>query len=441
MQAPETNKGDALVIPLNYFRILKALWAGKFLILAGTVVCALAAGGVSFLLPKTYESSSTLVLFPTPFKQAEDAVSKLIPRVLSISDYDILLRSDGTLKQVADKIRAMGTWTEEDLKSIENVSGFRRRMDTDVEIVKKTATDIVRSPVIVLKAQASRPELARDLAQTWAVVAEEVATKLNQKGKSGLKDFVQARFDNVSDDLIGVRRKMRDAEIEWNDELERDRLTKKHNRMLMYEEKLMDARMQIATITAEIADLKANFEKEPEKVTLWKSPPTTALFLEKGADGGKKADAPADGRQRGYQEEVVNDSSVYLKQKLLLKESELAGMTEHERQLTTEMVTISKELQELRSEVASRAFERKQLDMLEAPQKHSYELLAEKLEQAKIAESEQATMPDIKLVADAVLPDQKIRPMRSLIVMFGAFAGFALSLSGVILRSVLSELI
>ncbi len=441
MDEKAPSKGDALVIPLNYVMMFRAVWKAKLLILAGTLLCAFVAGGVTFTLPKTYESSATLVLFPTPFKQAEDAVSKLIPRVLTISDYDILLRSEGTLKQVADKIKVLGTWPEKDIRELENVSGLRKRMTIDLEIVKKTATDVVRSPVIVLRAKAGNPEQARDLAQTWAVVGEEVATKLNQKGKSGLKDFVQARFDGAMEGLTSVRKKILEMELQWNDELERDRLTKKHNRMLVYEEKVLDTEMQIATAKAEIADLKAKLEQEPEKLVLWKSPPMEAVFLEKIGQPDRKAAAPGDGKQRGYEEEVLNETNRYLKQKLYLREGELEGMLEYNRILKSEMETVAKELKELRSEVASKAFEHKQLDMQEVPQKRSYDLLAEKLEQAKIAESEEASMPDMKIVADAVLPDHKIRPLRSLIVMFGACMGFALSLGGVLLRSLLAGIV
>ncbi len=434
---PETQEPvNGVVIPLSYVRILREMRAHLWVIAAGTIVAALAGLVTAFLLPETYEASSTLALFPTPFKQAGGEASALIPRVLAVSDYEILLNSDGVLKQVAEKIKALGTWSPEDIESIEEISQMRKCMDTYVEITEKTVQGVVRSPVILLKSRSDTPEKARDLAQAWAEVGEELANKLNKKGKSGLKEFITGRFDSSKQGLEGIRRQIRDVEIEYNDELEHARLAKKHERLISYEEKLVDLRMQIATTKEEIADLQKNFATEPELKTLWKSPPMTAVFLEKTPADGKDQ-SPEAGKKAGYQEEVLNDTYIYLEQKLLLKNSELKGMEEHERQLAGQMESLAKELQELRAEIANRVFERKQLDLQEVPLKKSYDLLAEKLEQAKIAESEEASMPDIKQITEAVLPDRKIKPVRSLILGLALAAGFCLSTSAVILRSVL----
>lgn len=434
----EERKDQAgVVIPLSYVKIVRDVWSRRWLIAAGTIVCVLAGVAVAFLLPETYESSSVLVLMPTPFKQAGGEASALIPRVLAVSDYEILLSSDGVLKQVAEKIKTMGTWSEKDLLAVEEISNLRKQMNPEVEITEKTVQGVVRSPVVVLKARANTPEHARDLAQVWAEVSEAVANALYQKGKSGLKDFVTGRFDTAKLGLEDIRGKIRDLEIEYNDELEHARLAKKHERLISYEEKLIDLNMQIVATKAEIADLQENFAKEPELKTLWKSPPMTAVFLEKNLEGGKTPTADKEAKA-GFQEEVLNDTYLYLQQKLLLKESELMGMEEHARQLQSQMESLGKELQELRAEIARRVFERKQLDLQEGPLKKSYDLLAEKLEQAKIAESEEASMPDIKQITEAVLPDRKIKPMRSLIPLLAMAAGFCLSTGAVILRSVLA---
>ncbi|HPO13834.1 MAG TPA: Wzz/FepE/Etk N-terminal domain-containing protein [Candidatus Hydrogenedentes bacterium] len=433
----ERKDQSGIVIPLSYVKIVREVWSRRWLIVAATIVCMLAGTAVAFLLPATYESSSVLVLMPTPFKQAGGEASALIPRVLAVSDYEILLSSDGVLKQVAEKIKTLGTWSQEDLLAVEEISNLRNQMNTEVEITEKTVQGVVRSPVVVLKARANTPEHARDLAQVWAAVSEEVANKLYQKGKSGLKDFVTGRFDTAKLGLEDIRGKIRDLEIEYNDELEHERLTKKHERLISYEEKLIDLNMQIASTKAEIADLQENFSKEPERKTLWKSPPMTAVFLDKNREGGKASSSDSE-KKSGFQEEVLNDTYIYLQQKLLLKESELMSMEEHARQLQNQMESLGKELQELRADIAQRMFERKQLDLQEGPLKKSYDLLAEKLEQAKIAESEEASMPDIKQITEAVLPDRKIKPMRSLIPGLALAVGFCLSTGAVILRSMLA---
>lgn len=441
--SPETAmpRNGAMVMPVQVTPSLLALWAGRHLIAGGTLAAFAAATLVAFLLPKTFESSVSLILLPTPIKQAGDPVSALIPRVLSVTDYEILLMSDGVLKEVADKVRQLGTWPEKDLESLDEISRLRRRMRVQVEITEKTAYGVARSPVMLLKAHARTPEQARDLAQAWAQVAEDLANRLYQKGKTGLKEFVETRFADTRQDLLSVRAQIRDLEIEWNDELEHERMAKKHSRLLDYEEKSIDLAMKIEATRTELAELRAQLAEEPEKKVLWKSPPMTAVFLQEQMGMEKMDLTPEEGKQPGYRDEVLNETYLYLKHKVTLMESELAGMEKHLKMLLDSMETLEGELQALREEAAHRAFERKQLDQEESPLKHSYDLLAGKLEQAKIAETEEAEMADIKIVSDAVAPDRKISPIRSLIMAMGLMVGFLVSACCVWLRALFTGLL
>lgn len=434
-------RNDAMLLPVPVTRSLPVFWAGRYLIVGGTLTAFAVATVVAFLLPKTFESSVPLILMPTPIKQAGDAVSALIPRVLSVTDYEILLTSDGTLKEVADKVRQLGTWPERDLEALEEISRLRRRMRVQVEITEKTAYGVARSPVMLLKARAHTPEQACDLAQAWGEVAEELANRLYQKGKTGLKDFVQTRFADTRQDLLSVRAQIRDLEIEWNDELEHERMAKTHSRLLNYEEKAIDLAMKIEATKTELEELRARLAKEPEKKVLWKSPPMTAVFLQEQVSANKTELTPQETKQPGYQDEVLNETYIYLKHKVTLMESELAGMEKHLKIMLDSKEALEQELQQLRAETAHRSFERKQLDQEESPLKHSYDLLASKLEQAKIAETEEAEMADIKIVADAVAPDRKIRPIRSLIMAMGAIMGLLLSASYVWARALLMGLL
>ncbi len=315
-------------------------------------------------------------------------------------------------------------------------------MVIEIEITEKTAYGVSHSPVILLKAQAGTPEQARDLAQAWAEVSEEMAEDLYRKGKTGLRDFIGERYGSARDELTEVNAMVRDIEIEWNDELEKARMQNKHARLLAYEEKLTDLRMQIAASKAELAKIEQNFSSEPEKKVLWKSPPTTALFL-RDSEAGLTPPSGAggeSGEQEGYRDEVLNPTYTYLKEKMYLKDTELQSMLEHEAQLVAQMSGLEEELQALREEAANRNFERKQVMLQETALAHSHELLAQKLEQAKIAESEQENLNDIKIVANAVLPDKKMWPPRTLIVLAASIVGVLCATVAVFLRAALDSL-
>ncbi len=435
--AERAGNGD-FIIPPFYVKILDRLWRGKGLIILGTLVCAVTAAIVSLSMSKTFEASTSLLLFPPPFKGHDD-MSSLMPRTLGVPDYEILLKSDGVLRQAADIVRDAGTWEEEDLASLEKMSKLRKRMRISVEVTEKSAYRITYSPVIVLSARGSTAEQAADLANAWAQVSEDLAKELYLQGKTGLKKFIDERFDANMTELQVAAAEIRDVEIEYNDELQRQRLGEKHARLMGYEKKRTDLLMEIESTKAEIVEVRADFEEEPEYKYLWKSPPMTALFLQ-GTSGEPGADPTSKQMQQGYREEIINSTHMNLKHKLLEKERELSGLQEHERQLAASMEELEADLQALREEVATRKYERKMLDMQETPLRASHDLLAGKLEQAKIAESEQENLDDIKIVSRAVVPDKKIRPARTLMVLVALVFGFCCSCAGVLLQGELAAL-
>jgi len=410
--------------------LLPALWAERKLIVAATVIAVVAAAGISLILPETYESEAALVLLPPPFKDMRDEVTGLIPKVLSVADYEILLHSDDTLRLAVErckKIAPPDLFDEADLESLDKASSLRKRMIVTTEVTEKSVTGMKYSPVLRLKGRARTPEQAQFLTKAWAEVSTELASQVYIEGKSGLKNFMSLRFAGARDELRDVQTALRDVEIEWNDELENARLGKKHSRLLDYEEKLMDNTVKMASLQKEIEQLGASLSEQKETLTIWKSPPMEAVFMRgELQDRAKPADAEGKERRLGYEEQVLNQTYYDLEAKMLAKKAELEGLLEIDRQLKTAIAQLDVELQELRRECAERNYERKMLDLQVTPLNKSYELLATKLEQAKMAETEQAELADLKLISHPVAPDDKVSPPRTLIVA----GAFVLSLGG-----------
>jgi len=359
-----------------------------------------------------------------------------------------LLSNDDALIQAVDRVEKLGGWEEKDIAALHRISQLRRRMSISIEVVEKTAHGTTYSPVIVLKARAGTPELAQGLVQAWAEVCEELSRGMYSKGKTGMKDFVGAKFDTAQAELLDVVEKIRDLEISFNADLEEVRMLEKHNRLLSHESSLAEVDIDIGTRKAEIESIRADFEKEPEKKTLWRSPPMNAVFMrevtDEISDGGKERGAgtggiPEAARLNGYSEEVFNGAWEELKGRFLEKQTDLTMLLKRKELLEGAIVEAEQEYQEARELVARRIFERKQLEMKELPLRASYDLLATKVEQTKIVESEEENLGDIRIVAAAVLPDKKIKPRRSLIVLVAMLAGFALACGAVLLQDVLSD--
>ncbi len=423
----------------DFLKIIPDLWAGRKIVVISVVAAVVLAGILSILMPETFESEAGLLLMPPPFKESKDEMTSLIPKVLSVPDYEIMLKSDGVLMEAVKKVReeAAGPkkdiWTEDDLEGLLELSSIRGRMFVSTEVTEKNVTSMKFSPVIRLKARAGTPEQAQHLAQAWAQVSEELAVSLYKKGKSGLTDFMRASFDDTRTMLTDLNREIRDVEIEWNDELENARVLKTHARYLDYHEKIMDTEMKIAATQKEIAVLEENFAKQTEKITLWKSPPMEAVFL---GDKPSKGSAP---RDAGYEEEILSPTYVELEQKLTLKRSELSGLLEFNQQMRDNVEDLETELQDLRREAAVRTFDRKLLDIQVTPLQNAYDTLSIKLQQAKIAETEQSNLADIKIISDPALPDRKSFPPRSLIVISAAVLAGLGSCAFIIARGLLKR--
>lgn len=430
--SPETSPAPAIPPTL---RIITALWQGRLIIAGCAATAALVAAMVAWTLPETYESEAALILLPSAVKQSGSEMTELMARGLSVADYEILLTSDGILLNAAEKIRAAGQWPEDDIEQLFEISNLRKRMIIEVKITQKTAYGSSHSPVIQLKARAALPDQARDLAQAWAEVAEELSSELARQGKSGSIEFLNEKFSHAHEELDRVYSAMRDFEIEFNDELEGARLQNMHGRLLAYEEKLIDLRMQRESLLSEVALLREKLANEPERRVLWQSAPMSSVFLEEAMARGAKPRLSDEQRKAGYEAEVINPLWEHLRDKLSGKEIELNGVEEHLRQLESTVDTLAGELDAQREMVARKQFDYRQLSLKLAPRKTSYDQLSVKLEQAKIAEAEEEKLSDIKSIAAPIVPDRRVRPMRSLIVAAAGLAGLVIGAAGVAIRS------
>ncbi|MFM1919754.1 MAG: G-rich domain on putative tyrosine kinase [Candidatus Hydrogenedentota bacterium] len=424
---PPASSRDNLLSPVGY---LRALVANVKLIIGGTALAGVAGVVAVLLMPVQFSSSATLFVSPQPFRQAAE-VSALMPANLGVVDYRILFTSDGILMRAAERVGELGSWTQEELEDLQKISQLRKMMTLVAEVSQKTVSTTEYSPMITLTATADTPDHARDLVLAWAQVCEEVSRQAYEKGKSGLLNIAQEQFNSTRGELETVGGQIRDAEIEYNDELARAQLMQVHERYLDYIRKTADKTVEIETTRKEIAELEQGLLAEPERLTLFKSPPMTAVFMDKAKSKS--------GEPEGYSSEELNAVHVALKEKLVVKRSELASMEEFVRQMTTQLESLSTELQQLRAEIAEKAFERKMLNIQETPHLRSYDMLSGLLEQAKIVESERLSLGDVKIISDPVLPDRKSWPPRTLFVLLAAFSGLCVSTAAVLLRQALSS--
>lgn len=427
--------------------IITALWSQKKMIAGATLVCALAATAVTFILPNVYESSATLLLMPPGLKEwasdtkieAKDLVG-MFPKLLIPTDYAELLKQGSLVLGIADRLRAKGTYSEEDLEDLEKPSELEKRLEVDTRVAEKTAYKTEYSPVIQLIARARMPEMARDIAQAWADIAVEEAAKFYRPEGGGTVGFFTEQFEKTKTELDQVLAQMRTVETAWDEPSARRQLLEKAVLLMQLEDERARAYVDMEAARKEVEELTAALAKEKPIITLWKSPPTTALFLKESlsnppVSAGEKTE---DTKRPGYYDETLNDTYMYLQQELVSRQAALKGLEEREKSLRASIEETKKEQDALREETALYNSQNKALKQQETALTHGFQLIADGLRQAHIAETEQQRLTDLKLVAKAVVPDKKVAPLRKPTVLAAAFLGFAISCFAAMVRYRLS---
>ncbi len=443
MDKDQKESIEGKIGPLSILELLNALWAGRKTVIGGTLACAIVAVIISLILPETYESSATILLVPPPFREAQvedEGLIGLFPKMLNVRDYSILLRSDGVLMSVIEKLKEQGTWPEEDLEDLAKPSKLRKKMYIRTTVNTKTAYATEYSPAVVLTARGPTPELAREMAETWAEVAEEKAKEIYKTGKGALGEFMDEQFKKIQSELSRVFELQRDVERAWDAETAKRRILEKTILLSTLESNWAITKVDLEGTREEAEELRASVEglQEQATIVLKKSPPMEALFTAEYLAGSSSSSGiPGEDKTfEGYEEEVLNPTYLYAEKALVDAETKLKGLEERERTLTETIATVEQEREGLREENAKYNYETKHLLREETAYAKSYDLLAAKVEQAKIAEAESndENLGDLKIVAHAVVPDKKIAPRRSLIVASAALLALIVSSFSAVLR-------
>jgi len=423
--------------------IFTALWTYKRMIIAATLACVLVATAIAFALPKAYESAATLLLLPPPFKErgadagvnSKDLVG-MFPKLLSPTDYAALLKEGSLVLKIVDRLRAKGTYSEDDLEDLAKLSVLGEMLKVETSIKEKTAYQTEYSPVIRLVARAETPEMACDIAQVWADVAVEEASTFYKARGGGMTGFFSDEYEKTKGDLDQVYAQQREVEAAWEEVSARQRLIEKAILLTRLEDERARVFSDMESARKEVEQLSASLAKEKPTAMLWKSPPTTAMFLKDALSNPPAASEanPEETKKPGYYEETSNETYVYLQQELASRQATLGGLEERERSLRQSIDEIKKEQDTLREDTAKYSALSKVLKQKQLALSRGYDIVADRLRQARIAELEQERLADLKLVASAVVPDKKVAPLRTPIVLTAAFLGFMIACFGAVLR-------
>lgn len=405
--------------------VLKALWPSRFMMGASVLVAGVLSAAIAFFLPKVYESSATLLVMPPPFKEVTDIKEEkmgLFPRPLGVQDYAVLLQRDAVLMEVAERVGKMVVMDPKELDVLKRPSVLRQRMSVQVTVNEKTAAGAKYSPALILTARGSSPEVAQALAQAWGEVAEQQSVDLYVKSQGDQAHYILEQFREVQTELARVFDEQQANEAAFNPEEFNLRLESMTKLLSQLEESYVTTVAEVDALRMEVQDLQARLAGEERTLVLFNSPPMTAVFLDAKLVPKDATKSPEDEPDvLGYRSEQLNPVYVSAAQLLVERQALLAGREEQLKTLERHLEELRKSIDAYRSKSAQLNHERKRLEKEEAVYGKSYLDLANRYQQARIAEGEEQTMADIQLVADAVLPDRKVAPARSAIVLAAMF--------------------
>jgi len=242
---------------------LKGLWSRKRAIVAATFLVALATAIISLLIPKVYEARAQLIVLPPRFKpelasqtpevktcqmllgspavlrelqrwliegrevldnltsgegMTEDNIEGI--RMLSASMIQVQTGRDSTIAQYVDGLDVSGLegLAEFRLKKLRDMTleDLAETVRSEVTEEKKTAIDIIYSPIIVLRARGRTGAQAALLANTWAAVFLKVYSDLVRNDIVASHKFIKAEAERLQKNRANLQEDIRKFRQRYN---------------------------------------------------------------------------------------------------------------------------------------------------------------------------------------------------------------------------------
>ena len=248
---------------LTFEDYLKELWRRKMTIVAATFLVAVATAFVSLLLAKVYQATAQLIVLPPRFKPELASQTPEVKTCQMLLGSPAVLRelyrwlSDG--REVLDNLAAGERMTADNIEGIRSLSAAQIQVQTgctspvaqyvdsldptgleglaefrlkkirgmtledlgelvrsEVAEEKKTAIDIIYSPIIVLRAKGKTGPQAALLANTWASVFLKVYSDLVRNDIIASHKYISAEAGRLQKERALLQEEIRKSRQRYN---------------------------------------------------------------------------------------------------------------------------------------------------------------------------------------------------------------------------------
>ena len=306
---------------------LQALYQRRWLII-GVTVMGLFIGLLmnQFIWIPGFQAEVELVIQAPALGEAEP--STFLPEIFHARAYIELLESDTIMGMTRQQLIQTNFWPDED--DIPSIDDFADRLSVEAVVLDQTTRPVTYAPFLTLRATGQSEERARMTADTWADVGVAMGRRAFALSSTEALATIDQQLAGTETELESVWQQLQEVEQE-------------EGNTFTLEEELLSLIDQIDEVQYQITQMRGlqagqaeryaqaqeQLQDEPRKIELFSAPSDDVYWL---LQDGKENEKPANEdeaaeslRQRGFLNEVVNESYVALQQ-----EAALARMSEAE---------------------------------------------------------------------------------------------------------------
>ncbi|MGH8637366.1 MAG: Wzz/FepE/Etk N-terminal domain-containing protein [Burkholderiales bacterium] len=401
---------------------VQLLWRNRVVLVGVTLLAAVLAVFVSFLMPRQYRAEATVFLTPPTY------TTTLRPPVMAVEAYAQFAETQHILDTVDTELRRKHPQLFPAVRQTEGdrLATFAARLSASREPQKPYL------PLVGLTATADTPEQAQAAANVWADVLVLEGSKLSEVGKSNASNFILHQYPKIQQALVESEKALQDlfatqarelAELqtEVGVSLLKSQLESSEWMVVQQEDALAAARTRLERLRPLVRQLEQEVKDTPQNFVVNKAITDEALWNAQ-SQTSRSSGALGDS---ALQTEEVNPVYVSLGQRLAEERVNLNALEPQIASLEKQLGSTRRHAVEVRRALLDG--ERRIADMqrrheVEAAQleravdtaRSAFDKIAEVVGEARLAQSEPDK--DLKLGAYAGLPSAPSGPRRSIIV-------------------------
>lgn len=320
----------------------------KYFIVKNMIVLMIAFAIVLMLIPARFESTALVGIFPPQFSsevqtkpltvmtakeilRAPELIQKIIVNITNghkvmkelvmrkpvdvacsfikgSSEEEIINEVEFCSKETVkylkslsvEDLRALLIWKDDELANL-TVDNLRRKLDCEEIEEKKTAIDIVYSPLIRLFAVSNSGQKAMLLVNTWSFLFEEKYVELTNEKQDTIVKYLEGQQSQSETELEDIETSIVKLKAKHNVELYKSQITAYNTTAQQWTEQLLQKRNLLFTIARDIENslrLKASLMSDDKYVGAidpieWVKPQTSeGLSMKLPRDVGKNREFP-----------------------------------------------------------------------------------------------------------------------------------------------------